>query len=133
MSTSTCIRGTIPARCGHSDCIESDSVRDGSPAPGAGGGFVGSAQAQYGDGGDDDPEPPTDTDNQSSESVTIEYGNNSTTISPFTGDKNITNVYGFDSISFSSDISLQKSDTARVFLYDGPNGLSLVTVLDSAD
>jgi hypothetical protein len=34
-------------------------------------------------------------------------------------------------ISFSSTINLHKSDTARVFLYDGSNGLSLVTVLDS--
>jgi hypothetical protein len=78
-----------------------------------------------------DSDSSTTTDNQSSGPVTVEYGNNSTTISPFTGNMSIIQLYGYNSISFSSTISLQKSDTARVFLYDGPNGLSLVTVLDS--
>jgi hypothetical protein len=78
-----------------------------------------------------DSDPSTTTGNHSSGSVTVEYGNSSTTISPFIGNKSVTQLYGYNSISFASTISLQKSDTARVFLYDGPSGLSLVTVLDS--
>jgi hypothetical protein len=37
----------------------------------------------------------------------------------------------FDYTGFTSELRLQKEDTARLFLYDRPNGLSLGTIVDS--
>lgn len=67
---------------------------------------------------------------------TIEYGDTIETVSPFSGNKEVESVYNYNFRGsgyyfYSSEISLQKTDTARLFLYDGPNGLSLGAILDT--
>lgn len=82
------------------------------------GGTSGSALAQEDqDGGSDDRQ------------FEVSYGTNSELVAPFSGTESITDVYDYS--SYTADIELQKEDTARLFLYDGPNGLSLGTVIDS--
>lgn len=59
----------------------------------------------------------------------ISYGGNSESIAPFSGEQSIKDVYDYG--GYTSSLELQKEDTARLFLYDGPRGLSLGTIIDS--
>ena len=82
------------------------------------GGTSGSALAQ------------TDQDSESGDRLfEVSYGADSELVAPFNGTEPITDVYDYSGVT--AGIELQKEDTARLFLYDGPNGLSLGTVLDS--
>lgn len=72
----------------------------------------------------------TDQNSESSDRLfEVSYGTNSELVAPFNGTEPITDVYDYS--GYTADIELQKEDTARLFLYDGPNGLSLGTVIDS--
>ena len=61
----------------------------------------------------------------------ISYAGNSETVTAFSGTESIRDVYNHG--NYTSDIELQKEDKARLFLYDGPNGLTLGTIIDSED
>lgn len=74
-------------------------------------------------------EAPSET--QSSGTFTVEQGNISAQITTFSRAESIESA--FDYSGFTSGLRLQKADTARLFLYEGPNGLSLGTIIDSVD
>jgi hypothetical protein len=71
------------------------------------------------------------TESQSSRAFTIEQGSISAQIAAFDRTESIESA--FDYSGFTSGLRLQKADTARLFLYKGPNGLSLGTIIDSVD
>jgi hypothetical protein len=59
----------------------------------------------------------------------VTQGSISTFVTPIKSTETIESV--FDYTGFTSELRLQEEDTARLFLYDGPNGLSFGTIIDS--
>lgn len=74
-------------------------------------------------------EPDSDTPEPLSGDFIVEQGGVSRQITPFDRSESIKQVYDYS--GFTSGLQLQKQDTARLFLYTGPNGLSFGTIIDS--